>query len=222
MHTKKFNWNFFLPKQKLSADGSTTGDALRTEKKRLEARLVEIPVLVSQLSNQISLRQADITWLNSLNNRRKKDWAKENQKSVEQAVYDASNSIVNNTAQVDALTVEKGRIPSQITAIDRQLESLVKGESAGLSKGLTTAHAQQLGELELRKEQDKITQETKLQEIEVQKAQAEVQVAIDKNKAMSPTLKWSLIISGALIALVLLIYFIRKHKKAQLPKPIAV
>jgi hypothetical protein len=92
--------NFFLPKQKFSADGSTTLDSLKTEKQRLETRLTEIPRTVANLQNSVNLMTSDITWLEGLNNRRKKDWEKENGKSVEQAVYDARNQIVDYNAQI--------------------------------------------------------------------------------------------------------------------------
>ena len=68
---KRINWNFFLPKAKLSADGSTTLDSLKAEKQRLEARLTQIPTTIANLQNSINLMSSDITWLNGLNNRRK-------------------------------------------------------------------------------------------------------------------------------------------------------
>lgn len=207
-------WNFFLPKQKLSADGSTTLDSLKTEKSRLEARLTEIPRTIANLQNSINLMSSDITWLGGLNNRRKKDWEKDNGKSVEQAVYDAKNRIVDYNAQISAMNTEKGRIPAQIEAIDRQLEALVKGESDGLSKGLTVAHAQQLGQLELQKEQEKITHETKLQEVELQQAQAVAQAEAQKAQGMNPKLKWGLIIGGSIILIIIVVVVIRQQKKA--------
>jgi hypothetical protein len=214
MKSKILGWNFFLPKQKLSADGTTTNETLRAEKQRLEARLVEIPRIIANLQNTVNVTSSDITWLEGLNNRRKKDWAKENGKSVEQAVYDAKNLVVDYNAQISSLNTEKGRIPDQIKAIDRQLEALVTGESAGLTKGFTTAHAQQLGQIELQKEQETITHEAQMQQVELQKAQAEAQTAVEKAKGMSPTLKWSLIIGGSVILLMIIGYFIYKRKQA--------
>lgn len=217
MNTKIMR-NFFLPKQRLSADGSTTLETLRAEKQRLEARLTQIPTLVANLTNSINLMNADIVWLNGLNNRRRKNWEKENGRDLKQAVYDATNRIVDYKAQITALNTEKSRIPAQIEAIDRQLESLVKGESTGLSKGLTTAHAQQLGQLELQKEQEKLNHEAKLQEVELQKAQVEAQ----KAKGMNPQLKWGLIIGGSILAVIIIVYVIRSRKKALLAKTTAV
>ncbi|TSJ41272.1 hypothetical protein [Fluviicola chungangensis] len=210
---KRINWNFFLPKPKLSADGSTTLDSLKAEKQRLEARLTEIPRTIANLQNSINLMSSDITWLEGLNNRRKKDWEKENGKSVEQAVYDAKNRIVDYNAQISAMNTEKGRIPDQIKAIERQLDALVKGESDGLSKGLTTAHAQQLGQLALQKEQEQITHETKMQEVELQQAQATAQAEVEKAKGMNPQLKWGLIIGGSIILIIVIVMVIR-HRKA--------
>lgn len=206
--------NFFLPKAKLSADGSTTLDSLRAEKQRLQARLTEIPTTVANLQNSVNLMNSDITWLGSLNNRRKKDWEKENGKSVEQAVYDAKNRIVDYNAQISAMNAEKSNIPAQIQAIDRQIDALVNGESTGLSKGLTAANAQQLGQLALKQEQDKITHETQMQQVELQQAQAVAQAEVQKATGMNPQLKWGLIIGGSVLALVLIVVAIRHHKKA--------
>ena len=214
--------NFFLPKQKLSADGSTTLDSLKAEKQRLDARFTEIPRTIANLQNSITLMSSDITWLNGLNKRRRKDWEKDNGKSVEQAVYDAKNRIVDYQAQISAMNTEKSRIPAQIEAIDRQLEALVKGESQGLSRGLTTAHAQQLGQLELQKEQEKITYETKLQEVELQQAQAVAQAEVQKAQGMNPQLKWGLIIGGSILVIVIAVVVIRQQKKALAIKASAV
>jgi hypothetical protein len=214
MKGKILGWNFFLPKQKLSADGTTTNETLRAEKQRLESRLTEIPRIIANLQNTIKLTSSDITWLESLNNRRKKDWAKDNGKSVEQAVYDAKKAVVDYQAQIDSMNVEKGRIPDQIKAIDRQLEALVKGESDGLSKGLTKAHAEQLGKIELLKEQETINHEVQMQQVELQKAQAIAQTEVQKAQGMSPTLKWSLIIGGSALLLFIVGYIIYKRKQA--------
>lgn len=148
-----------------------------------------------------------------MNNRRKKGWEKDNGKSVEQAIYDGNNRIVDYTAQVKALNEEKSRIPDQTDAIDRQIDALVNGESSGLSKGLTTAQAQQVGQLALQKEQDAIAHEADMQKVELQKAQTEAQTEAEKAKGMNPTLKWGLIIGGSVLAIIG-IYFLMKHKKA--------
>lgn len=206
-------WNF-LKKPKLNADGSTTIQTLKDEKKRLEARLVEIPVLISRLQTSIANMQSDITWLNGLNNRRRKDWEKENGKNIEQVVYDATNTIANYNSQISALNTEKSRIPAQIETVDRQLQALVTGESAGLTKGLTAAQAQQLGVLELKKETEKIEHEQQLQQVELQRAQTEAQAAAEGVQPMNQNLKWGLIIGAAILALAIIIYVIRKRRAA--------
>ncbi len=211
---KGINWNFFLPKAKLSADGSNTLETLRAEKLRLETRLTQIPTTIANLQNSINLMSSDITWLGGLNNRRKKDWEKENGKSVEQAVYDAKNRIVDYQAQIAAMNTEKSRIPDQIKAVERQLEALVKGESDGLSKGLTVAHAQQLGQIALQKEQEVISHEIKMQEVELQQAQTVALAEAEKAKGMNPQLKWGLIIGGSIIVIIIVVVVIRQQKKA--------
>ena len=202
-------WNFRPQLNKVrysAADGSTTLDSLRADKQRLEVRLAQIPGLISGLKHTIQVTENDITWLGSLNNRRKKNWEKENGKSVEQAMYDGTNNVVKWKGQVSALETEKSRIPEQIKAIDRQLESLVKGESSGLSKGLDAATAAKLGELEVIREKQKIQHETTLQQAEVEKAEAE-------KEQMKPWLKWTLIIGSVVLVAVTIILLVRRSKK---------
>lgn len=208
MNGKIKGWTFLRPERKLSAEGSTTNDTLRAEKNRLETRFAQIPGLISQLQNTIKVTQGDIDWLNSLNNRRKKKWEKENgNRRVEDVVYKATNDIVAWKAQIDSMNTERSRIPDQIKAIDRQLEAMVQGESQGLSKGLNSAMAAQLGLLELERTKDDIQKEQQLKEIEVQKAKQE------QEKKLSPTLKWSLIIGGTVLVLIIG-YVIYKQRNA--------
>lgn len=214
MNGKIKGWTFLRPQRKLSADGSTTLDNLRAEKNRLETRLAQIPGLISQLNNNIRLKQQDIDWLNSLNNRRKKKWEKENGgKRLEDVVYQLAKDIVNINAQITTLNNEKNRIPEQIRAIDRQLEAMIQGESQGLSKGLNSQVAAQLGVLELERTKDNIRQEQQLKEIEVQKAKEE------QEKKLSPALKWSLIIGGTV--LVLIIGYVIYKRSLKAPKAVA-
>lgn len=213
---KMTGWNFT---RKFSADGSTTQQALLAEKKRLEGRLTEIPGAVSKIQNSINLTQSDIDWLNGLNDRRRKDWEKENGKNIEQVVYDAANQIVSWKAQIDQLNTEKGRIPAQITEIDRQLAALVKGESDGLSKGLDKTTAKELGEIALQKEQKTIEHEAAMQQVELQKAQTAATTAT----GMSKELKIGIVI-GSIIVLAIIGYMIYKHRQAAagMPKPIQI
>ncbi len=206
-------WNFSVGK--LSADGSTTNDTLRAEKARLEARLVEIPVIIANLQNTIKLTQGDIDWLESLNNRRRKDWEKENGgKDIEQVVYDAAKNIVSYKAQVDALTTEKSRIPAQIEAVDRQLEAMVQGESAGLAKGLTAKASFDLGQLAVTQEQNKIEHEQAVQQVELKAVTQQAEQMQAQTKKMSPQMKWGLIIGSVVVAIGIIAYVIYQRRQA--------
>lgn len=221
MNGKMKGWNFLSRQKKLSADGSTTLDTLRAEKNRLEARYAQIPGLISQIQNNIKLTQHDIDWLSSLNNRRQKNWEKENGgKQVGDVIYQAKNKIVAWKAQISTMNTEKSRIPEQIKAIDRQIEAMVQGESQGLSKGLNSATAAQMGLLELERAKEDIEKEQQLKELEIQKQQELTQMEIQKAKEqqgkLSPTLKWSLIIGGTVLLLIIgfVIYKRRLNAKA--------
>lgn len=175
----------------------------------MEERAGKIPVLIATLQNQINNIQSDINWLNGLNNRRRKNWEKENGKTVEKALYDGSNLVVDLQAQVNSLSAEKAKIPDQIAVIERQLDALVKGESTGLSKGLTTAQAKQLGELELQKEQEKIEHEVKMQQVELQAAQTRAEAS---KTGMSSGMKWGLVIGISAAVIITTILLIRWFK----------
>jgi len=210
MKGKPGNWVFKLPSSKLSADGSTTLDNLRAEKKRLEERSGKIPVLLATIQNDVNNTQSDINWLNGLNNRRRKNWEKENGKSVEQALYDGTKKVTDLQAQINSLSAERAKIPEQIALIDRQIDALIKGESTGLSKGLTAGQSKQLGELELQKEQGKIQQEARLQEIELQAAQTRADAS--KTSGMSQGMKWGLIIGISAAVIITTIILIKRFK----------
>lgn len=217
MNSKIKGWQFLKRPKTYSADGSTTLDNLRAEKTKLESRLAQIPGLISQIQNSIKVTQQDIDWLNGLNNRRKKDWEKDNGgKRVEDAVYEASNKIVGWKATITNLSAEKGRIPEQLKAVDRQLEALVQGESKGLSKGLSSATAKELGELEVKKEQDNIIQEQQLKAVELEKARTEQEKL---EQQMSPVLKWSIII-GSVILVSVIAYIVYKKRTLKLAEQV--
>ncbi len=211
-------WNFLA--KKLSADGSTTIDSLRAEKTRLEKRLAEIPGTISKLQNGINLIQSDITWLDSLNNRKARKWEKENGKSVEQAVYDGRNTIASTKADIDVLNNEINRIPTQIKEIDRQLAALVDGESSGLSKGISKVTAQQLGQMELTKVQKEISHEREIQKVELEQVKQQAQASVTANKetktAVSPTVKNGIIIASIIIIIAIVGFVIYKRKQATL------
>jgi len=217
MNSKIKGWQFLKRPKTYAADGSTTLDNLRAEKTKLESRLAQIPGLIAQIQNSIKVTQQDIDWLNGLNNRRKKDWEKENGgKRVEDVVYEASKKIVGWNATISNLNSEKSRIPEQLKAVDRQLEALVQGESKGLSKGLSSDMAKELGELELKKEQNNIIQEQQLKAIELEKARSESEKA---KQQISPILKWSLII-GSVLLLSIIAYIVYKKRSLKLAQQV--
>ncbi len=207
MNTKIKGWNFNRSTGKLSADGSTSLDNLRAEKKRLETRLAQIPGLISKLSHGIKTLESDIIWLQSLNKRRQKNWEKENGKGVGQAIHDEQNKVIARKAEVSTLQNEQKRIPEQIKAVDRQIEALIQGESTGLSKGLNAATARQMGELELEKEQNQIEHEKQIKEIELEKAKED-----NTTKKWTP-LHWGLLI-GAILLLSIGGFILYKRKQA--------
>lgn len=211
MKGKIIGWNFKRHfDRSYNADGSTSLDTLTAEKKRLEARLVEIPKKISEINYSITATQNDITWLNGLSRSKRKDWEKANGKSVEDAVYYASQKVNEMTAQVSALGAEKGRIPAQITEVQKQLDALVKGEATGLELGLDKDTAQQLGEIQLEKERDKLAHERALREAELQKAE-------DANTESAGNGKKVIIIVSIVIVLAIIGYFIYKKKFALQP-----
>jgi hypothetical protein len=209
MNGKMKGWNF--RPLKLSANGSTTLQTLQDEKKRLDSRLAELPALITTLQHSTAVLETDIAWLNGLNNRRRRDWEKENSRSAEQAVSEGTATVVSNKAKITALKAEQERIPQQLTDINRQLDALVKGESTGLSKGLDRTSAQALGELELQKEQNQIAHEAALQQAEQQKAQR------DSQTGMSSTMKTGLIVGSVLLVIAIIGYVIYKRKQAAIP-----
>ena len=159
-------WNF---NRAYAADGSTSStiDALRADKKKLEARLVEIPKLIEQLTHSIKVAQGDIDWVKSLSNRKKKKWEEEKGVVAEEWVRNHENQVAKMKSQVTSMTAEKGRIPAQITAIQKQVDTLVKGESTGLEKGLDKETAREMGEIELQKEKERLAHERALREAEL-------------------------------------------------------
>lgn len=160
-----------------NADGQSTLDTLAAEKKRLEARLVQIPKLIADLENELASKQFDVGWLESLSKNKRKQWEKEKGKTVEAAVLYAKQRIVGVTGEMASLNAEKSRIPAQISAIQNQLDTLVKGESTGLEKGIDRETAKELGQIELQKERNKMAHERALREAELKAQQARTQQA---------------------------------------------
>jgi hypothetical protein len=156
-----------------SADGSevSTGEAIRSDKKKLEARLLVIPKSLASIALSIKNKQHEYDWLSGLSKSHQRSYERKHGKhphAVASAHLKSINSLKATTA---SLKQEQARIPVIIKELQAQLETLVKGESAGLSKGLDKESAKALGEIELEKEKARLEHESKLQDIETQKAE---------------------------------------------------
>lgn len=197
---------------KLSADGSTSLDTLKTEKARLEKRLAEIPGLIAKLQNSINVLSSDTQWLSSLSDRRVRNWEEENGRNVKETIYQNNNILAAWRADIDSLNAEKSRIPGQITEIDKQIGILIQGESTGLSKGIDRATAQQLGVLALEKEKNLIETQAQIQQAQVQQAQAAATQT--QTKGISENLKWGLIIGGAALVIGIIAFIVHRNKIA--------
>ncbi len=172
-------WDF---KRAYSADGSNTLETLTADKKRKEARLLEIPKILAQLNDTLKRAKNDIIWLKGLKRRKKKKWEKEKGTTVEAAVLHYEKGIVTNTGRISSLTTEKSQIPNQIKAIQTQLDTLVKGESKGLEKGLDSDSAREIGKIELQKEKERLAHERAVREAELkaEKEKRELQAERDR------------------------------------------
>lgn len=203
-----------------SADGSkeqSTLDSLNAEKRKLEARLIAIPKEVSALNESIKNMQHEYDWLSSLNKRRQKSYEKEKGEHPHTTAHRYKKKIAAAKAKITSINTEKGRIPKQIEAIQKQLDTLIKGESDGLSKGLDKESAKALGEIELEKEKARLEHESKLQQIEADKQQrlAEEEVA-QKEEAEQQGNKKGLIIGIAVVVILIIIgYVIYKKRMAK-------
>lgn len=172
-------WNF---NKAFSADGSGTLNTLNADKKRLEARLLDIPKILAQLRDSLSRAKNDVIWLEALSNRKRKKWEEEKGTTVEIAVYNYQKGIVTNTARVESLLAEQKLIPSKIKAIQTQLNTLVKGESIGLEKGLDSESAKALGEIELQKEKERLAHERAIREAELKAETQKRELQAEKDK----------------------------------------
>jgi chromosome segregation ATPase len=200
-------WSFRTVK--LSANGSTTIQTLNDEKKRLESRLIQIPVLILNLEKSIATMESDNNWLKNLNDRRRKNWEQENNLKVVDAIANYEKQIVDSKANLSALKTELASTPDKIKDVNRQIEALVKGESTGLTKGLDAASAQQLGELALQKEQNQIAFETQIQKAEIQKLEEQ-----KNTSGMTSGLKTGLIIGSILLTIAIIGFIVYKKKLA--------
>ena len=198
-------WSFRTVK--LSANGSTTIQTLNDEKKRLDNRLIQIPVLIANLEKSTATIESDKNWLSALNDRRRKNWEEENKIKVVDAIARAERQVIENNATLVSLKTELASIPDKIKDVNRQIEALVKGESTGLTKGLDAASAQQLGELALQKEQNQIAFETQIQTAEIQKLEEQ-----KNTSGMSSSLKTGLIIGSILLTIAIIGFIVYKKK----------
>jgi hypothetical protein len=206
MDTQMKGWSFRTVK--LSANGSTTIQTLNDEKKRLDNRLIQIPVLIANLEKSTATIESDKNWLSALNDRRRKNWEEENKIKVVDAIARAERQIIENNATLVSLKTELASIPDKIKDVNRQIEALVKGESTGLTKGLDAASAQQLGELALQKEQNQIAFETQIQKAEIQKLEEQ-----KNTSGMSSSLKTGLIIGSILLTIAIIGFIVYKKKQ---------
>lgn len=206
MYQRTSYHRFIVPKLTLSADGSSTQETLLTEKRRLETRLNEIPQLISSLERAVKIQEADVEWLKALGYLKRRKWEKDNGKTIETALSNLDSSIASKNGQIQTLNTEKAKLPEQIEVVNRQLQALIKGESDGLSKGLTKDQAQQMGALALQKEQTAIQEEIKLKETQ----------PTTEDKKMNPTLKWGIVIVVCIGAIWVLIQVVKQSRKAQL------
>lgn len=205
MDTQMKGWSFRTVK--LSANGSTTIQTLNDEKKRLDNRLIQIPVLIANLEKSTATIESDKNWLSALNDRRRKNWEQENKIKVVDAIARAERQIIENNATLVSLKTELASIPDKIKDVNRQIEALVKGESTGLTKGLDAASAQQLGELALQKEQNQIAFESQIQKAEIQKLEEQ-----KNTSGMSSGLKTGLIIGSILLTIAIIGFIVYKKK----------
>ena len=205
MDTQMKGWSFRTVK--LSANGSTTIQTLNDEKKRLDNRLIQIPVLIANLEKSTATIESDKNWLSALNDRRRKNWEEENKIKVVDAIARAERQVIENNATLVSLKTELASIPDKIKDVNRQIEALVKGESTGLTKGLDAASAQQLGELALQKEQNQIAFETQIQKAEIQKLEEQ-----KNTSGMSSSLKTGLIIGSILLTIAIIGFIVYKKK----------
>lgn len=199
-------WSFRTVK--LSANGSTTIQTLNDEKKRLDNRLIQIPVLIANLEKSTATIESDKNWLSALNDRRRKNWEEENKIKVVDAIAKAERQVIENNAMLVSLKTELASIPDKIKDVNRQIEALVKGESTGLTKGLDSASAQQLGELTLQKEQNQIAFEAQIQKAEIQKLEEQ-----KNSSGMSSGLKTGLIIGSILLTIAIIGFIVYKKKQ---------
>lgn len=221
---KIIGWDF---KKAYNADGGTTIDSLKAERSKLEARLKQIPIEIANLSNTIKLRVEDINWLRSISKRKLKKWEKEKGVDANTQIYRVEQAIVDFRARIASMQTEQKRIPSQISTITSQINTLIKGESTGLEKGIDRETAKELGQIELQKERDRMEHERALRkaQLEEDKIEAAKQAAaqqrrqesekqVAKKEASEQSQKNWLIGIGAVVVLGIIAWIIYKRRLA--------
>lgn len=199
-----------------SADGSdsqSTRDAISIEKKNLEARLAQIPSQIAAYEQSIVRMQQDYDWLSSLDKSRQKSYQKENGKHPHEVSAAIVVKINEANNAIGSLRQEKSRIPQRLEELQKQLDSLVRGESDGLAKGLDKESAKALGEIELQKEKARFAHEAKILDIETQKAEQLAQKELEQNQTEQTKGNNTKLIVGISVAVVLIIIGIIIYRK---------
>jgi hypothetical protein len=197
-----------------SADGDdkSSQTAITEQIEKLEARLLEIPKLISSKKQAIARMQSDYEWLSGLSKSRQRGYEKD--KGVHPHVVSANlkKKIGAMSAEITALGTEKSRIPKQLENLKGQINTLIKGESEGLSKGLDKETSKELGEIELNKQNAELAHQSKLQEIEAQKAEELAREQIEQNKGAGGA-NTKLIIGISITAVLIIIGIIIYRKR---------
>lgn len=206
-----------------SADGSevSTREAISQEKKALEQRLLQIPKLIASTELSIKNKLVEYEWLSGLSTSHQRSYQKKHGKHPHEVARAYLTSINAAKATVASLKQENARIPALVKELQAQLESLVKGESAGLSKGLDKESAQALGEIELEKEKARLEHESKLQDIETQKAEQLAKEQLTQNEDdKGNNTKLIVGISIAIVLIIIGIIIYKKHMAKGIVQPL--
>jgi len=204
--TKIIGWDFNKgAKQSYNADGSSSLETLISEQKRLQDRLTKLPGLIAQVQSGISQAIKDKNWLSSLSNSHARSWERDNDKTTSQAIFDIEKKINQLEGTLNSLKIEKASIPNQLSSIQNQLDALIQGEATGLERGVDKETAQELGEIELQKERERLEHERAIRQAEIEEQQS----STDKQGKVQNTV-WIALGVIALLAIVGFIVYKRK------------
>lgn len=196
-------------------DGSSTRESLIAEKKRLAARVSQIPILMAQKQRSVKVMTDDMNWLKSLSNLKRKRWEKDHRKDAGATIRLLENRINTEKAAIQSLASEKSRIPEQLSAIEKQLNTLVEGESKGLEKGLDKESAQALGELEVQKQTNQLEHEKNLQNQQLESQRMQLQKEAEAKAGASQN-KWFLILGISALVVIGGIAWYKRNQAAKL------